>query len=223
MGRIILIIALVSVLVMGLVTSAGCGGADSSGDISNGKTPNGETPNGEATDGGEPENGGAETDSSGMALITSCEENTGTDPEAGDPAPDFQFQNADGQTVSLSDYRGTPVVLNFWTTECGYCILELPRLQQLYDQRPATELVLLTIVKGEEPAVVASFMQELMQEEDVSLPVVVDRAEIASTQYGVSGAPVTFFIDKDGIIQVKKSGYFHSFEEIEDILAQLGW
>jgi peroxiredoxin len=188
---------------MGLVTAVGCNGSDNNGYVSNGE-PNSEEPNG----------GLAEPDLSGLGLIVDCDENTGSEPVAGDMALDFRFQDAAGTTFALSDFRGRVVMLSFWGTHCGFCIAEMPLIQQIYDQWPATELVLLTIDKGEEPAAVAAFMQD----GGYSLPVVVDREEKLSTQYGVTGIPHAFFIDEEGIIQVSKLGYFHTLEDIEAIL-----
>jgi peroxiredoxin len=64
---------------------------------------------------------------------------------------------------------------------------------------------------------VATFMQD----EGLTFPVLTDSAQKAVGQYGVSGVPTTFFIDEEGVIQYKKVGYFHSLEDIEDILNQL--
>ena len=49
-------------------------------------------------------------------------------------APDFTVLNADGQEVNLSDFRGKPVVLNFWATWCGYCVKEMPAFEEIYQQ-----------------------------------------------------------------------------------------
>lgn len=163
-----------------------------------------------------------EDDTSGMAVVIECDENTsGEDPEVGDEALDFRFRDTDGQPVYLSDFRGTPVVLNFWSTGCGYCILEMPELQQLYEQWPSDKLALLTIDKGEEPAEVAAFLED--EGAGYTFPVVVDQYEEVTSQYGVTGIPRTFFIDEDGVIRYIKVGYFQSYQDIEDILSQLGW
>lgn len=206
MARVILAIALALVVVIGMA-AVGCNGVDGNGNIPNDEY-NGEVPNGD-----EP----AEPDLSGLGLVADCDENTGENPEVGDPAIDFRFQDAVGTTFSLSDFRGRPVVLNFWATWCPYCGRQLPHIQRVYDEWPATELVLLTLSKGEEPATVTTFMQD----EGLTFPVVLDREQKASAQYRVSGIPTTFFIDEEGIIQFIKVGYFHSFEDIADILNQL--
>jgi cytochrome c-type biogenesis protein len=202
-----LVIALVVVLVAGLAATVGCNSAT----VPNGNVPNGSEPNGNEP--AEP----AELDlSSGVGVIIDCDLNTGEDPEAGDRALDFRFQDAVGTTFALSDFRGQVVVLNFWATQCSYCLEELPHIQQLYDEW-STELVLLTIAKGQEPTTVAAFMQD----EGFTFPVIVDGEKLVSSQYRVTGIPRTFFIDSDGYIMGIKRGYFDSYEEIEDILDQI--
>jgi len=52
-------------------------------------------------------------------------------PAPGKPAPDFQLKSLDGQTISLSELRGRPVLINFWATWCGPCRMEMPFLQAL--------------------------------------------------------------------------------------------
>ncbi len=49
--------------------------------------------------------------------------------QVGNLAPDFQLQNLDGQTISLGNLRGKPVLINFWATRCGYCVDEMPYIQ----------------------------------------------------------------------------------------------
>jgi cytochrome c-type biogenesis protein len=203
--KIIAVAVLAAVLVAGIAATAGCDGVT----LLNGEA-NGDEPNGEPTELAEPDL------SSGLGLIIDCEQNTGDDPEAGDWAFDFRFQDAVGTTYSLSDFRGRVVVLNFWGTQCSYCLEELPHIQQLYDEW-ATELVLLTIAKGEEPATVADFIQA----QGITFPVIVDSEKLVSSQYRVTAIPRTFFIHSQGYIMGIKRGYFHDYEEIEDILSQI--
>jgi peroxiredoxin len=159
-------------------------------------------------------------DISGMGLITACDEYTGQGLQAGDPAPDFQFQNAGGQAISLSDFRGKPVMLNFWATWCGYCKIEMPYIQQVYDEWQEKGLVLLAIDLVEDADVVAEFIQE----QGIPFPVLLDREGKVTIQYfkGMDASiPRTFFIDKNGILQYIQTGAFSSKEEIESILSQL--
>jgi peroxiredoxin len=135
----------------------------------------------------------------------------------GKPAPDFQLSSLDGQSISLSGLQGSPVLLNFWATWCGYCCEEMPYLQQIYEKWQVMGLVVLAINIGESSSDVEAFMQS----QGLSLPVLLDsRGEVAK-QYGIQGIPATFFIDSDGIIQEVKVGAFQSAAEIEESLLKL--
>ncbi len=158
-----------------------------------------------------------EIDISGIGSITACAEYSGQGLQRGDPAIEFQFQNATGQTVALSDLKGKVVLVNFWATWCGPCNIELPFIQQIYDEWQERELVVLAIDIGESPSTVAEFMQN----KELSFPVLLDSEMKVAAQYRVMYIPTTFFIDKDGIIQYIKVGAFQSQEEIESILSQL--
>ena len=157
------------------------------------------------------------------AVATSCTgqptTNGGTagPPEVGKLVPDFELDTLDGQTVVLSQLSGTPVLLNFWATWCGPCRHEMPYLQQVYEDWPGDELVLLTINIGESPSQVAEFMQG----QGLSFPVLLDSQGEIAEKYGIRGIPTTFFIDKDGIIQDIRIGAFQSKAEIESSLSKL--
>lgn len=135
----------------------------------------------------------------------------------GEPAPDFQFQVTEGQSFSLSDLQGGPVLLNFWTTGCYYCIKEMPYLQQIYEEWQGTGLFLLAINIGESSSDVENFMQS----RGFSFPVLLDSDGAIAYQYGVGNIPASFFIDSEGIIQHIKVGAFGSAAEIESLLSQL--
>jgi len=146
----------------------------------------------------------------------SCSTETNQNPWIGKPAPDFQYQDADGQSVSLSDFRGRPVLINFWATWCYPCRIEIPYILQVYNKWSDDGLVLLTINNGESPSRVGEFMQS----QGFSFPVLLDRGNIAQS-YDVVGLPTTVFIDEDGIIQDVKVGAFRSVAEIEGKLGKI--
>jgi peroxiredoxin len=229
--KVLVVIALVAVLVAGLTTTTCCNGtAGPNGDTpngnANGNEPNGNEPNGNEPNGNEP-NGNepaeepvepAEPDlSSGLGLITDCEEYDGPSFQYGDPAPIFYFQDAAGTTFALSDFRGRAVMLNFWRTTCPPCIIEMPHLQQVYNEWQGGEVVILIINIGEDADTVENFLDT----HGLSLPVLLDREALAAAQYRTFSIPITFFIDKDGLMRYVKIGAFQSAEELENILEQL--
>jgi peroxiredoxin len=221
--KILVVIALAAVLVVGVTVNASCGTEDitngdhQNGDVVNGGEPNGNEPNGNEPNGEEP-NGIAEPDfSSGLSVIIDCEEFTGQIFQDGDPAPVFRFEDASGQTFSLSDFQGRAVVLVFWRTTCGYCNMQMPFIQQVYDDWSQDEVAILTIDIGEYTDTVTEHLSGL----DFSLPVLLDiNAEVAA-QYRTFSIPITFFIDKEGLMRYVKVGAFQSAQELDNIVEQL--
>jgi len=150
-------------------------------------------------------------------IITGCSTGTNQDPWIGKPAPDFQFQNLEGQLTSLSDLQGKPVLINFWAVRCPPCRMEMPYLQQVYDGWSGKGLVFLAINNGESPSQIGEFMQS----QGFSFPVLLDTRVNIAQEYNIQYIPTTFFIDKNGIIQDMKVGAFSSKEEIEKSLNKI--
>jgi thiol-disulfide isomerase/thioredoxin len=147
-------------------------------------------------------------------LVAGC---GGQNPLLGKPAPDFQFQGPDGQSISLSALKGNPVLINFWATWCGPCRGEMPYLQQIYEKWQIMGVVLLAINIMESSSDVDKFMQS----QGLSLPVLLDSEGEIAAQYDIQAIPATFFIDSEGIVQEVKVGAFQSTAEIEESLLQL--
>ena len=131
--------------------------------------------------------------------------------EADKPAPDFQFQNPDGQVMFLSDLKGKSVLINFWQVQCPPCVYEMPLLQQIYDEWTDKGWELLAINVGESSSTVKRFLRS----RDLSLPVILDKNQVVYRLYGIRARPTTFLIDTDGTIRAWKIGAFQSKEEIE--------
>ena len=148
-------------------------------------------------------------------LVTSC--SAPSVARVGEPSPDFKLQNLDGQSISLSDLRGKPVLLNFWATWCLPCRIEMPYIQQVYEEWSGKGLVVLAVNIGESPSKVKRFLQTY----NLSLPVLLDPKQSAARKYNVPPIPTSFFIDKDGTIQVKIIGTFLSKEAIEKYLNKI--
>ena len=150
-------------------------------------------------------------------LITGCAGESNQVARVGMPAPNFQLKNLDGQSVSLSDLQGKPILINFWATWCSPCVYEMPYLQQVYEEWSDKGLMVLAINIGESSAKVEAFMQS----HDLSLPVLLDTKQDAAQAYNIQYIPSTFFIDKDGIIQEKIVGAFPSKIAIEEKLSKI--
>ena len=150
-------------------------------------------------------------------LITGCSAGSNQPLQVGDTAPHFKFRNLDGQSVSLSDLLGKPVLLNFWATRCPPCRKEMPYIQEVYEGWSDKGLVVLAINIGEEPSQVEKFLQS----QGLSLPVLLDTKGDTIEKYGIQFIPTTFFVDKDGIIQEKVIGSFPSKAPIEKRLSKI--
>jgi peroxiredoxin len=137
--------------------------------------------------------------------------------QVGNLAPNFQLNNLEGKTVSLGDLRGKPVILNFWATWCHPCVFEMPFLQRVYEEQSAEGLVLLAINIGG----TSSQVKEFLQAHNLSLTALLDTKQDVAQRYNIQYIPTTFFIDKDGIIQVVKVGAFPSKETIEGDLYKI--
>jgi cytochrome c biogenesis protein CcmG/thiol:disulfide interchange protein DsbE len=133
-------------------------------------------------------------------------------PEIGHPAPDFTLTSLDGSEVSLSDFQGQPVVLNFWATWCPPCRAEMPALQAA-SELLAGEAVVLGVSLQETSSAVGPFAEEF----GITYPLVLDQSAQVALTYRVSSIPTTFFIDEQGVV----AEVFHSSLSEPLILARL--
>jgi thiol-disulfide isomerase/thioredoxin len=116
----------------------------------------------------------------------------------GELAPNFTLTSTDGSMVALLDYRGQPVVLNFWAPWCAPCREALPML----DATGNDDLVVLGIAVRESPDQVSAFAAEL----GLALPLLIDQNGQVSDAYRVRGLPTTIFADRGGIIVARHVG-----------------
>jgi peroxiredoxin len=112
-------------------------------------------------------------------------------------APDFTLKGLDGKSVKLSDYQGKIVLLNFWAVWCKYCKQEMPDLNELSKELEKKDEAVILAVDVQEPA---DTVNEYLTSNNISLKVLMDQDGSAAQQYGVSGYPTTFVINKDGSV-----------------------
>jgi len=135
-------------------------------------------------------------------------------PEMGKLAPDFTLTTLKGEQISLSQFRGKIVMVNFWQSTCSNCGEEMPYLQAIYNKWPHDKLEILAVSVGEK----AAFVQSFVETRGLTFPALLDSDEAVSEIYQISRFPTTFFVNADGIIKEIKTGAFTSQSEIEAIL-----
>jgi cytochrome c biogenesis protein CcmG, thiol:disulfide interchange protein DsbE len=126
-------------------------------------------------------------------------------PKAGSPAPDFSLPDLQDAQIKLSGVKGKAVVLNFWSINCGPCVEEIPLLEQMGGLRPE-ELVVVAVNLGDPKNSIESFVKS----NKITYTVLQDGDGSISNLYHVSAYPVTYFIDRDGIIQAVHTGQLTS-------------
>ena len=117
-------------------------------------------------------------------------------------APDFTLLNTDGQQVSLQQYRGKVVFLNFWATWCIPCREEMPALERLHQTYHAQDLAILSIDLKESADQVKIFFQK----HDLSFPALLDPDGSVFRDYLVAGMPTTYLIGRDGTLLARGVG-----------------
>lgn len=139
-------------------------------------------------------------------------------PEIGKPAPDFALLDVrDGTTVrKLSDYRGTPVVVNWYASWCQPCKDEIPDFQQALDALDGS-FVVLGVDYGED----AKSAVKPLDDAGATYPAVLDSDQAVYKHYRGYGVPNTFFVDADGVLQWMKLGWVHP-ADLEEGLAAIG-
>jgi len=121
-------------------------------------------------------------------------------------APDFTAVDWEGNEVKLSDYRGTPVVLNFWASWCPPCKSEMPHFNKVSEEYEREELIFLMVdlVDGQREKVETG--KEYIEDNQFTFTVLFDTHQEGAITYGVRSIPSTLFIDKDGYIQAGVEG-----------------
>lgn len=157
------------------------------------------------------------TSQGGPNLATSSQMlDSGTQrPTEGSVAPDFSYTMADGTRHKLSDLRGTLVIVNFWASWCGPCRTEMPTFEQA-SQNNRDDLVILAVNRNEAPNVIRAFGQEL----NLTFPLITNMAGDIGDRYGATSLPMTFFINREGMIQRRHVGIV-SAVQLEEYLAEL--
>ncbi|HYA37816.1 MAG TPA: TlpA disulfide reductase family protein [Candidatus Methylomirabilis sp.] len=122
---------------------------------------------------------------------------------SGQPAPGFTLKSQSGRNLSLREYRGQVVMINFWATWCGPCRQEMPALNALYEKYRSAGFMLFGVNVDAESTSAAQMAGKLK----VSYPILFDADKKASALYRVNTMPMTVLVDRDGMIRYVQPGY----------------
>jgi thiol-disulfide isomerase/thioredoxin len=127
-------------------------------------------------------------------------------PLKGKPAPNFTLVDLNGKKVSLADYKGKAVLLNFWATWCGPCKLEIPWIVKLRDQYKSQGFEVLGIESDNydtDPKAYASYKSGVEKSATalgVNYPILLGGDSISEPYGGLDGLPNSFYVDRKGVV-----------------------
>lgn len=135
------------------------------------------------------------------------------------PAPSFRLKSVDGKTVSLADYKGKAVLLNFWATWCGPCKLEMPWLIEMQKKYASQGFTVLGISEDDgSTKEVTDFMAKM----GVDYPVLMYDDQLNKSYGGIDYLPTSYYIGRDGKVIIESGGLISESEmeaNIQKILA----
>jgi peroxiredoxin len=133
-------------------------------------------------------------------------------------APDFTLPTMTGANITLSELEGTPVVLNFWATNCPHCVTELSYFEAVA-QESEGEIKVIAINVGQSLSTVQNFFKDyeptMIVALDGNAEVFVNYCQEDNPRWYI---PITFFVDSEGIVQYLKIGAFQSETELWETL-----
>lgn len=135
------------------------------------------------------------------------------------PAPDFAVKDLNGQPLQLSSFRGKVVLLNFWATWCAPCRVEMPVFASWQRHYGAEGLEVLGISMDDEAAPARKLVEHL----GLNYPAAMGDEQLATRYGGVLGLPLTFLIDRNGVVRARFEGETNLMEiesRIKELLAQ---
>jgi thiol-disulfide isomerase/thioredoxin len=130
----------------------------------------------------------------------------------GKPAPNFTLTDLNGRKVSLADYKGKAVLLNFWATWCGPCKLEIPWIEKLREQYKDQGFEVLGIESDnydDDPKGLAAYKAGVVKSATglgINYPVLLEGDSISKPYGGLDGLPNSFYVDRNGIVTAQIVG-----------------
>lgn len=122
----------------------------------------------------------------------------------GKVAPGFTLVSLDGKKVSLSDYKGKPVLVNFWATWCGPCKLEIPWIEEFHQKYAAQGLVVLGVVAADQAN--KETIGKVSQKLGITYPVLLPSESVETAYGGINFLPESFYVGRDGKVVIEAFG-----------------
>lgn len=117
-------------------------------------------------------------------------------------APGFELSDMDGEKRKLSDYKGKPVIINFWATWCPPCRAELPAMNRAWEKIKKENIEMLAVNVGEDEDTIFAFTGEY----PIDFTVLLDETGEEIKKWPIRGLPTTFVLDKEGRIVYRAIG-----------------
>ncbi len=134
----------------------------------------------------------------------------------GKEAPNFVAQDLEGNTFTLSNYKGKGILLNFWASWCEPCEREMPYMNELYETYHEKGVEILALNADETPLVIDAFIQKY----DLKFPILQDKGQKILRLYNVQPLPTTVLINKDGQVVQVVTGT-QTKQDIEELLQEI--
>jgi peroxiredoxin len=138
--------------------------------------------------------------------------------QVGAMAPDFLLEDLDGQEYRLSELRGQVVLLNFWATWCGPCLVEMPLLESEYQNYRSEGFLVIAVNDGES----ADKVERFGEEHELSFPLLLDPGRVVQRLYNVRGYPSSVFVDQEGFIRFVHIGLIQD-SQLSNYMGELGF
>ncbi len=158
-----------------------------------------------------------------IALFSACSDSQSVRASAKNekdrkPAPNFTLKDSNGKSVSLADYKGKVVLLNFWATWCGPCGLEIPWFEEFEQQYKSQGFAVLGVSMDDDGW---SAVKPYMEEHKMNYRVLLGNDSVSQLYGGLDALPTTFIIDREGNIAYPHVGLIGKNEYLNEIRSLL--